>query len=257
LKTLRDAIENRGTKLAVYGESSAGKTTQIAALLAYLGEDDKVLIITAEHGLRTLAQEQLGILDDPRIVVAEVAKISEAREAVAYASSKANGVAWVVVDSVSNIADRELRALLEEKPDPRQAYGEVMLRIPGMLWTLVDLAHLNVMFVFQEDCEERNEGTTKNPDIVLRYSPLVPSRSMKQAVPYVFDAVLRLEVMPNKSRRFRTAKTRTIMAKDRSGTLDEFEPADVGAIVAKIRAGVPAVREVEEVAPPVDDVDAV
>jgi hypothetical protein len=259
LKTLRDAIENRGTKLAIYGESSAGKTTQIAALLAYLGDDDKVLIITAEHGLLTLAQDQLGILDDPRILVAEVAKISEAREAVAYASTKSNGIAWVVVDSVSNIADRELRALQETRPDPRQAYGEVMLRIPGMLWALVDVAHINVMFIFQEDCEERNEGTTRNPDMVLRYSPLVPSKSLKQAMPFVFDAVLRLEVMGDKSRRFRTAKTRTIMAKDRSGTLDEFEDADgggIGAIVAKIRAGVPAVREpLLEEDPPPDDVD--
>jgi hypothetical protein len=78
-------------------------------------------------------------------------------------------------------------------------------------------------------------------------------------MPFVFDAVLRLEVMGDKSRRFRTAKTRTIMAKDRSGTLDEFEDADgggIGAIVAKIRAGVPAVREpLLEEDPPPDDVD--
>lgn len=259
LKTLRDAIEHRGTKLAIYGESSAGKTTQIAALLAYLGDDDKVLIITAEHGLLTLAQEQLGILDDPRIDVAEVEKLSEAREAVTIAATRSNGYTWVIVDSVSNIASRELRAIQGKNVgtyDPRSGHAEVKMRIPGILWGLVDIAHLGVLFIFQEDREERNEGTTKNPDNVLHYSPQVPNKGLKQEMPYIFDAVLRLEVMGDKSRRFRTAKTRTIMAKDRSGTLDEFEPADVGAVVAKIRGGVPAVRPtLLEEDPPPDDVD--
>lgn len=263
LKTLRDAIEHRGTKLAIYGESSAGKTTQIAALLSYLGDDDKVLIITAEHGLLTLAQEQLGILDDPRIAVAEVEKLSEAREAVGIAATRSNGFTWVIVDSVSNIAARELRAIQEKQTgttyDPRQGHAEIKMRVPGILWGLVDIAHLGVLFIFQEDREERNEGTTKNPDNVLHYSPQVPNKGLKQEMPYIFDAVLRIEVMGDKSRRFRTAKTRTIMAKDRSGTLDEFEPADVGAVVAKIRAGVPAphlANVVEEADPPFD-VDAV
>lgn len=232
IKTLREAVENRGVKLAIYGESGTGKTTQIAALLAVLPETAKVLVITAEHGLRTLMQESLGVAEDERLHVAECAKLSEVREAVDIAIK--GEFSWVVVDSVSNLADRELRANLDVKGDPRQAYGEVMLRIPNMLWQLVDVGSLNVLFVFQEERIERNEGTSKNPDMVDHFAPLVPSKALKQQVPYVFDGVLRLEMMLDGSRHFRTLKTRTIMAKDRTGKLDPEETADIGAIVTKI-----------------------
>jgi len=234
ITSLRESVERRGVKLAIYGESGTGKTTQIAALVGILGDADKLLIVTAEHGLRTLIQENLGIADDARVLVAECAKLSEVREAVAYATSPANGVTWVVVDSVSNLADRELRAMLDVKPDPRQAYGEVMLRIPNMLWSLVDIAPLNVLFIFQEDRHERNEGSTKTPEMVDYFAPLVPSKALKQAMPYTFDGVLRLEMQSSGARRFRTAKTSTIMAKDRTGKLDQYEEPDIGAIVVKI-----------------------
>ena len=235
IKTLRDATDGRGVKLAVYGGSGVGKTTQIAAIVGSLGENDKLLIITAEHGLLTLRQEGLGILDDPRVLVAEVATVGETKEAVDFAKVTSNGIVWVVVDSVSNIADRELRAMLQAKPDPRQAYGEVMTRVPAILWGLVDVARLNVLFIFQELRDERNEGTTKTPDMVAYYGPQVPSKALQQAMPFVFDAVLRMEILPNGERRFRTAKTNTIVAKDRSGKLDQFEPADLAAVVAKIQ----------------------
>jgi hypothetical protein len=236
IKTLREATDGRGVKLAIYGGSGVGKTTQIASLLGLLGDDDKLLIVTAEHGLLTLRQDALGVTDDPRVLVAEIASVGEAREGVEFAKSPANGVVWVVVDSVSNLAERELRATMQQKPDPRQAYGEVMLRIPALLWQLVDVAHLNVLFIFQEHRDERNEGTTKQPDMVSYYGPLVPSKAMQQAMPYIFDAVLRMEQQPNGERRFRTAKTATIAAKDRGGKLETFEPADLAALVEKIRA---------------------
>jgi hypothetical protein len=233
LKSLAEAVDGRGVKLAIYGESGTGKTTQIAALMAILGDGEELLVITSEHGLRTLAQEHFGLMKDKRLVVAECGKMSEVREAVELA--KSGRFAWVVVDSVSNIADRELRAMLELKPDPRQAYGEVMLRIPNMLWALVDVAGLNVLFVFQEERIERNEGTTKNPDMVDYFAPVVPSKALKQQMPYVFDGLLRLEMKLDGSRWFRTVRTRTIIAKDRTGKLDpEGEEPDIGAIVTKI-----------------------
>ncbi len=236
IKTLREATDGRGVKLAIYGGSGVGKTTQIASLLGLLDDDDKLLIITSEHGLLTLRQDSLGVLDDPRVLVAEIASIGEAREAVEFAKATANGIVWVVVDSVSNLAQRELRALMQNAQDPRQAYGEVMMRIPAVLWQLVDVGPLNVLFIFQELRDEKNEGTAKKPDMIAYYGPEVPSDSMKQAMPFVFDGILRMELQPNGERRFRTAKTATIVAKDRSGKLETFEPADLAALVEKIRA---------------------
>jgi hypothetical protein len=64
----------------------------------------------------------------------------------------------------------------------------------------------------------------------------VPSKGLQQAMPYVFDGVLRIEMKDNGERQIRTAKTRTIMAKDRTGKLDPMEPCDLGAIIGKILA---------------------
>jgi hypothetical protein len=236
IKTLRDAIESRRPKIALYGESSTGKTTQIAAIWALLGEDESMLILTAEHGLRSLRQACPDMLDDPRVMVGECHSIADVKEGVAMASNGANGIAWCVVDSVSNIADRELRSRLEAAGDPRQAYGGMMSATLGVLWQLVDVAALGVLFIFQEVRNEVNEGTSKKPDMVNYYGPSVPSKGLQQSMPYVFDGVLRIEMTPGGDRQIRTAKTRTIMAKDRTGKLDTIEPCDLGAIIGKILA---------------------
>lgn len=237
-KTLRQAIESRGVKLALYGGSGVGKTTQIAAILALLPEEPRVqlAIITAEHGLLTLGQTALGMIDDPRVEVMECTSIGDVREAVGIVKNPANGYAFVVVDSVSNIAHRELSARLEAEKDPRKAYGEMQQGTLRFLWQLVDVEHLNVLFIFQEHRDEINMGTANKPDMVAHYSVNIPSDSLKQDMPFIFDAVLRMEMVGDK-RQIRTARTSTIMAKDRSGTLAPIEPADLGAIITKIRAG--------------------
>jgi len=236
IKTMREAIESRHPKIALYGESGTGKTTQISAVWALLGEEERMLILTAEHGLRSLRQACPDMMDDPRVLVGECHTIGDVKEGVAMASNAANGIAWCVVDSVSNIADRELRARLEASPDPRQAYGGMMSATLGVLWGLIDVARLGVLFIFQEVRNEVNEGTAKRPEMVNFYGPSVPSRGLQQSMPYVFDGVFRLEMKENGDRQIRTAKTRTIMAKDRTGTLHPFEPCDLGAIIAKILA---------------------
>lgn len=234
MKTLREAIETRRPKIALYGESGTGKTTQIMAVWALLGEEDRMLILTAEHGLRSLRQACPDMLDDDRVVVGECHTIGDVKEGVAMASNPANKITWCVVDSVSNIADRELRARMDTAGDPRQAYGGMMSATLSVLWSLVDVAALGVLFIFQEVRNEVNEGSAKKPEMVNFYGPSVPSKGLQQSMPYVFDGVLRLEMKENGDRQIRTAKTRTIMAKDRSGTLDPIEPCDLGVIIGKI-----------------------
>jgi ABC-type dipeptide/oligopeptide/nickel transport system ATPase component len=235
-QTLSESIDGRGPKIAIYGESGTGKTTQLAAIWQLVPDDKKFLIITAEHGLRSLRHACPEMLDAENIVVAECHSVSEVKEAVAFAQDPANAVAWCAVDSVSNVAERELRARLETAGDPRQAYGAVQVGTLGILWQLVDCAGLGVLFIFQESRKEVNEGTAKRPEMVNHYSMTVPSDALKQSVPYTFDAVLRLELKADGTRQIRTSKTSTIMAKDRTGKLNPMEAADLGAIVEKILA---------------------
>lgn len=240
IKSLREMLAGRGVKIALYGDSGVGKTTQIAALLQMVPDDRKLMVITAEHGLLSLAEHI--DLDDPRVAGAEVTTIGEVREAVAFAKNTANCVDWVVIDSVSNIADRELRARLEAgEKDPRRAYGDVQAKTPTMLWEIVDVAHLNALFIFHDFAEKREEGNGKDKDVVYHYSPSVPSAALKAAMPFIFDAVLHMEMTGAGKRQIRTAKTRNIMAKDRSGRLDAMEGDDMSVIVTKIRKGLAAI----------------
>ena len=234
LTNLAQAIDSRAPKIAIYGESGTGKTSQIAALWQLLPEGKKLLILTAEHGLRSLRTVCPDMIDAEDVIVGECHSIADVREGVALASDENNGIAWCVVDSVSNLADRELRARLEASPDPRQAYGGMMSATLGVLWQMVDVAHLGVLFIFQESRKEINEGSAKRPEMVNHYAMSIPADSLKQSMPYTFDAVLRLEMKSDGTRQIRTAKTQTIMAKDRTGKLDATEPCDLGAIVEKI-----------------------
>jgi len=234
LTNLAQAIDSRAPKIALYGESGTGKTTQIAALWQLLPEGKKLMILTAEHGLRSLRERCPDMLEDDCVLVGECHSIADVREGVAIVSDPSNGIEWCVVDSVSNLADRELRARLEASPDPRQAYGGMMSATLGVLWQMVDVAHLGVLFIFQEVRKEINEGSAKRPEMVNHYAMSVPADSLKQSMPYTFDAVLRLEMKPDGTRQIRTAKTQTIMAKDRTGKLAAIEPCDLGVIVEKI-----------------------
>jgi hypothetical protein len=72
----------------------------------------------------------------------------------------------------------------------------------------------------------------------ILYSPSMPGNKTGQALPYFFDEVLALRVERDQE----GAVQRALMcdsdglwqAKDRSGKLDTWEPADLGEIIAKI-----------------------
>ena len=158
LTNLAQAIDSRAPKIAIYGESGTGKTSQIAALWQLLPEGKKLLILTAEHGLRSLRTVCPDMIDAEDVIVGECHSIADVREGVALASDENNNIAWCVVDSVSNLADRELRARLEASPDPRQAYGGMMSATLGVLWQMVDVAHLGVLFIFSGVAQRDQRG---------------------------------------------------------------------------------------------------
>jgi len=77
----------------------------------------------------------------------------------------------------------------------------------------------------------------------MLYSPSMPGQKLGQALPYFFDEVLVLraekDAEGNLARFFQTAGDYNFTAKDRSGALDLYEPADLSAIRAKIVGATP------------------
>jgi len=69
----------------------------------------------------------------------------------------------------------------------------------------------------------------------------MPGAKLAQALPYLFDEVFHLFAAQDKEsgelqRWLQTSGDQRADAKDRSGKLDMYEPADLSHIVAKIRA---------------------
>jgi len=223
-RSLKEAIESREPKILVYGGSGVGKTTLIASLTG------KILILSAESGLLSLAGADIDC------DVVEVKTMDDLR--MAYADLRhSDEYAWVVLDSVSEIAEVVLSAEKAKTKDPRQAYGALQDEMVKIMRSFRDLT-CGVYFAAKLNAT-KDEASGR-----VSYGIGMPGAKLGEAIPYLFDEVFRMVVIDEddgkggkvSSRYLMTATDGKSVAKDRSGRLDPWEPADLGAVVAKIKA---------------------
>jgi hypothetical protein len=224
LKSTKNAVAD-GIKLLIHGLSGAGKTT----LLSTTGEP--IIIISAEGGMLSLA--------DFDIPVIEIRSMDELYEAYDYvANGEGRQFAWVGLDSISEIAEVVLNAEKKTAKDPRQAYGALAEKMTDLVRAFRDLPQRNVVFISKQE-RAKDEATGAN-----LYFPSMPGNSLKQGISYFFDEVLALRVEKdgegNPTRWLQTSRDFQYEAKDRSGKLDMFEPANLAHLAAKIRGTIKA-----------------
>lgn len=245
LKKLDDVIDSRGLKVLVYGNAGVGKTRLIGSL------PGRILIASAEAGLLSLTS----LADSKRILVVEIASVDGLREVYSHVKGASPGAYdWVVLDSISEIAEVCLTENKAKTKDPRQAYGAIQDDVGSILRAFRDL-DCGVYFSAKES-REKDEATGR-----VSYGISMPGSKLGPSVPYLFDEVFRLIVVDDKDEKgniervrwLQTANDGKSAAKDRSGLLDPYEPADLGAIAAKIRGARVPVQEKEET-PTIEDV---
>lgn len=224
---LREAIRPHAPKVLVYGDSGIGKTALIGSL------PGKVLIVSAESGLLSLSFAA----DDGRFDVVEVVTVDDLINVHKHLTSKGHGYDWVCLDSISEIAEVVLTAEKKKVTDPRQAYGAVIERVTAAMRAFRDLP---IGVYFSAKLAKVKDDSTGR----ITYGISMPGAKLGDAVPYLFDEVFRLiavdEVDPEGKRAavryLQTSGDARSIAKDRSGALDPLEPADLGAVVAKMAA---------------------
>jgi hypothetical protein len=218
LTTTKDAAQH-GIKVLVHGPAGAGKTV----LCSTTGEP--TVIISAEAGLLSLRH-----VDIPVVSVSCMADVQEAYTMIAGDQGKE--YSWICLDSISEIAEQVLAFEMKQTKDPRKAYGELSAQMMDLLRAFRDLPGKNVYMSCKQARTEDDDGRTS-------YGPLMPGQKLAQQIPYLFDEVFSLRVEKdaegNPTRWLQTSADIKYTAKDRSGALDLYEPANLAAIAAKIR----------------------
>ena len=214
------AVSPAFVKVLVYGSSGAGKTTLIPSL-------PNPIALSAEAGLLSIRGA-----DIPYIEIKSIADLTEAYTWLSE-SEEAAQYESVAIDSISEIAEVVLSAEKKVAKDPRQAYGAMQEQIADLVREFRDLPNRHVYMSAKVERVQDDMGR-------LLYGPSMPGNKTGQALPYWFDEVLALRCETDadgKVARMIQADTDGVwLAKDRSGKLDAWESADLGAIIRKILA---------------------
>jgi hypothetical protein len=204
----------------VYGQAGAGKTT-LAATMPH------PVILSAEGGLLSIKDANLPFLE-----ISTMADLWEAYEWLNEGAGKEFDS--VVLDSISEIAEVVLNTEKKSSKDPRAAYGAMAEQMADIIRAFRDLPGRHVLMT------AKVEKTADEMGRIL-YAPSMPGKQTGQSLPYYFDLVLALRVEKDADgvaqRALLCDSDGLWLAKDRSGKLDAWEPADLGAIIEKIGGG--------------------
>lgn len=217
IRNTRD-VHLDGVKILVYGDSGAGKTTLMGGL-------DSPLILSAESGLLALQGKNV-----PYVVIKSLEDLREAYNFVVSEDGKIYKT--ICLDSISEIAEVILNLEKKRAKDPRQAYGAMNETVNELVRAFRDMPGKNVVFSAKIEKSVDEEGK-------VFYGPGMPGKTLSQGLAFFFDEVFALRVEKNADgetvRALLTGYTGLWSAKDRSGKLDLWEPADLGKIIEKIQ----------------------
>lgn len=222
LKPASSFAQNLGVKMVAYGPPGEGKTPLIKTA------PRPVLLIT-EPGL-------LSMRDATNIPAWEGFTPSRISEFFTWIkdSAEAKNFDTVCVDSMSQMAEIELKQALKEEKHGLKAYGRANERSMERAEILFFLPQKHVYLIAKQTQVDENG--------IMKRRPYFPGQELNVKIPHLFDVVAHVSktsipgVIGPPQLAIRTAGTIDIMARDRSGRLNELEPPDLSALFKKAMA---------------------
>lgn len=218
-----DALRN-GIKSASFGGAGVGKTRLIATA-------PSPIVMSADNGTLSLRNEP-NVFKLPEIKTLDEFKnqkrwFLESHESRKYYTG--------CIDSLSSIAQVCLFNEKSKSRDGRAAYGAMNDEVTQIVNDLRQ-SNRTIYVILQEEFErDENSG-------VSMWRPNLPGRTLNMDMPYKFDLLMHLKLYPmtkpdgtqGSFGALQCHPSPTVIAKDRSGSLDFFEPPNLEHIFRKI-----------------------
>jgi hypothetical protein len=227
IQSVMQVTQQSGCKCIVYGPSGAGKTTLASTA-------PNPIIINAENGLLSLRRviKETG-RDLPCMSIKSFDDLKQAFDILS--GPQGQQFETIVVDSISEVSEVVLADLKKTKKDARQAYMHIQEETMEIIRNFRDMPNMNVVFLAKQG-SIMDAGTG-----MLMNGPLMPGKSLGPAIPYLCDEVFQIMPTPHPEnpqlpgpRYLRTFADQQNTAKDRSGMLDPWEPANLTNVFSKM-----------------------
>lgn len=214
-------------KALIYGAAGSGKTVLCATA-------DAPLVVSVEGGALSLRPQNLdrlfeGVDHVSSVPLWDAPTLLEVQEVVSWMthSAEARQFGTICFDSLTAIAEKRLQEDLKAHRDGRRAYGEMLEFMRALLAVLMRHPAHHLIFLARQ--ERVQDGLTS----ALMHNAWVPGQALIRYIPHVFDEVMCLRIAEGETRVLQCRADAQHEAKDRSGQLELFEPAHLGAVVRK------------------------
>jgi hypothetical protein len=216
LRPARDFALQFGCKALIYGGAGTGKTP-------LLNTAPRPVLLACEPGLLSMRNSNV-----PTWEAYTTKRIDEFFQWL-FNSTETKNFDTVGIDSTSQMADIYLQEAAKTIKHGLQQYGEMATKTMNHLRTLYFTRQKHTYLIAKEEILNVN-------NIQMR-RPYFPGKQLNVDIPFMFDAILHLSKanIPNvgETLAFRCIGSYDVIARNRTGTLNEYEPPDFNAIVQK------------------------
>lgn len=212
LKPARDFAKMFGCKIICYGGTGSGKTPIINSC-------PKPVLLACEPGMLSMRGSTV-----PTFQALNCKDIDDFFEWF-FKSAEIKNFDTLCVDSISFMADVYLQAALKNNKHGLAAYGDMATKV---------LNHLRPLYYTQE----KHTYLIAKENIVENVKrPYFPGNQLNAEVPGLYDFILHLGIknVPGVglTKAFQCIETYDVMARARTGNLNDYEQPDIGLLIRK------------------------